>query len=77
MTSERDAFGTKNKTNKIQMGSKILGKGQKSKSSMLCEPKLGPNVENHHCTHTVPIIFIPFLFYMLHVALLYNFLKEM
>ena len=40
------------------------------------EPIPGPNVENHHCTHTVPIIFIPFLFYMLHVALLYNFLKE-
>ena len=32
MTSERDAFGAKNKTNKIQMGTKVLGKGQKSKS---------------------------------------------
>ena len=31
--SDRDAFGTKNKTNKIQMGTKVLGKGQKSKSS--------------------------------------------
>ena len=33
MTSERDASGAKNKTNKIQMGTKVLGKGQKSKSS--------------------------------------------
>ena len=33
MASERDAFGAKNKTNKIQMGTKVLGKGQKSKSS--------------------------------------------
>ena len=32
MTSDRDAFEAKNKTNKIQMGTKVLGKGQKSKS---------------------------------------------
>ena len=43
--------------------------------SMVCEPMSGPSIENHHCTPTVPIISIPFLFYMLHVALLYNFLK--
>ena len=33
VTSDRDAFGAKNKTNKKQMGTKVLGKGQKSKSS--------------------------------------------
>ena len=33
MTSDIDASGAKNKTNNIQMGTKILGKGQKSKSS--------------------------------------------
>ena len=33
MTSERDVFGAKNKTNNMQMGTKVLGKGQKSKSS--------------------------------------------
>ena len=33
MTSDVDAFGAKNKTNNIQMGTKVLGKGQKSKSS--------------------------------------------
>ena len=33
MTSERDAFVAKNKTNKIQMGTKVLGKGKKSTSS--------------------------------------------
>ena len=33
MTSDIDAFGAKNKTNNIQMGTKVLGKGQKSKSS--------------------------------------------
>ena len=33
MASDRDAFGAKHKTNKIQMGTKVLGKGQKSKSS--------------------------------------------
>ena len=32
MTSERDAFWAKNKPNQIQMGTKVLGKGQKSKS---------------------------------------------
>ena len=32
MTSDRDAFGAKNKTNKIQMRTKVLGKRQKSKS---------------------------------------------
>ena len=31
--SERDETGTGNKVNNIQMGTKILGKGQKSKSS--------------------------------------------
>ena len=33
MTSYIDAFGAKNKINNIQMGTKVLGKGQKSKSS--------------------------------------------
>ena len=33
MTSDIDVFGAKNKTNNIQMGTKVLGKGQKSKSS--------------------------------------------
>ena len=33
MTSNIDAFGAKNKTNNIQMGTKVLGKGLKSKSS--------------------------------------------
>ena len=33
MTSDIDAFGAKNKTNNIQMGTKVIGKGQKSKSS--------------------------------------------
>ena len=32
-TSERDRTGPRNKTNNIQMGTKLLGKGQKSKSS--------------------------------------------
>ena len=33
MTSDRDETGSKNKTTKIQMGTKVLGKGCKSKSS--------------------------------------------
>ena len=33
MTSDTDAFGAKNKTNNIQIGTNVLGKGQKSKSS--------------------------------------------
>ena len=33
VTSERDETGTGNKVNNIQMGTMILGKGQKSKSS--------------------------------------------
>ena len=33
VATDRDTFGTKNKPNKIQMGTKVLGKGQKSKSS--------------------------------------------
>ena len=33
LTSTKDAFGAKNKTNNLQMGTKVLGKGQKSKSS--------------------------------------------
>ena len=33
MTSDKDEIGSKNKTNKIQMGTKVLGKGCKSKSS--------------------------------------------
>ena len=33
MTSDRDEIGSKKKTNQIQMGTKILGKGHKSKSS--------------------------------------------
>ena len=48
---------------------------KKKGSGIVCQRIPGPNIENHHCTRTVPIIFIPFLFYMLHVALLYNFLK--
>ena len=31
MTSDKDEIGSKNKTNKIQMGTKVLGKGYKSK----------------------------------------------
>ena len=33
MTCDIDTFGTKNKTNNIQMGTKVLGKGQKLKLS--------------------------------------------
>ena len=33
LTSDIDAFGARKKTNNIQMGTKVLGKGQKSKSS--------------------------------------------
>ena len=33
MTSDKDEIGSKNKTNKIQIGTKVLGKGRKSKSS--------------------------------------------
>ena len=33
LTCDIDASGAKNKTNNIQMGTKVLGKGQKSKSS--------------------------------------------
>ena len=33
MISDKDDIGSKNKTNKIQMGTKVLGKGHKSKSS--------------------------------------------
>ena len=33
MTSDKDEIGSKNKTTKIQMGTKVLGKGHKSKSS--------------------------------------------
>ena len=33
LTSDTDVSGARSKTNKIQMGTKILGKGQKSKSS--------------------------------------------
>ena len=33
MTSDTDEIGSKNKTIKIQMGTKVLGKGHKSKSS--------------------------------------------
>ena len=33
MTSDIEAFVAKNKTNNIRMGTKVLGKGQKSKSS--------------------------------------------
>ena len=33
VTSDRDGTGPRSKTNNIQMGTKILGKGQKSKSS--------------------------------------------
>ena len=32
MTSDKDDIGSKNKTNKIQMGTQVLGKGCKSKS---------------------------------------------
>ena len=44
MTSERDGAGPRNKTNNIQMGTKILGKGQKSKSSTA--------VSQGHCSST-------------------------
>ena len=33
MTSDKDKIESKNKTNRIQMGTKVLGKGHKSKSS--------------------------------------------
>ena len=33
LTSDIDVSGTKSKTYNIQMGTKVLGKGQKSKSS--------------------------------------------
>ena len=33
VTSDRDGLGAKNKANKIQMTTKVSGKGQKSKSS--------------------------------------------
>ena len=33
LTSDKDASGAKSKTNNIQMGTKVLGKGRKSKSS--------------------------------------------
>ena len=33
LTSERDGTGTGNKVNSVSMGTKVLGKGQKSKSS--------------------------------------------
>ena len=33
MTSDKNEIGSKNKTNKIQMGTKVLGKGHKSKST--------------------------------------------
>ena len=33
MTSDKDEIGSQNKTNKIQMGTKVLGKGHKSKST--------------------------------------------
>ena len=33
MTSDKDETGSENKTTKIQMGTKVLGKGHKSKSS--------------------------------------------
>ena len=33
VTSERDETGTGNKANNVSMGTKVLGKGQKSKSS--------------------------------------------
>ena len=33
MISDKDEIGSKNKTTKIQMGTKVLGKGHKSKSS--------------------------------------------
>ena len=33
ITSERDTFGAKNRPNQIQMRTKVLDKGQKSKSS--------------------------------------------
>ena len=38
MTSDKDEIEFKNKTNKIQMGTKVLGKGRKSKSNYCCEP---------------------------------------
>ena len=47
VTSERDGAGPRNKTNNIQMGTKILGKGQKSKSSTA--------VGQGHCSSTNPL----------------------
>ena len=47
VTSERDGTGPRNKTNNIQIGTKILGKGQKSKSST--------TVDQGNCSSTNPL----------------------
>ena len=47
VTSERDETGTGNKVNNIQMGTKLLGKGQKLKSST--------TVNQGNCSSTNPL----------------------
>ena len=47
MTSDKDEIGSKNKTNKIQMGTKVLGKG--------CKSKLSTTVNQCNCSSTNPL----------------------
>ena len=47
MTSDKDEIGSKNKTNKIQMGTKVLGKG--------CKSKLSTAVNQGNCSSINPL----------------------
>ena len=47
VTSERDGIGTRNKASNISMGTKILGKGQKSKSNTAADQS--------NCSSTNPL----------------------
>ena len=47
MTSDKDEIGSKNKTNKIQMGTKVLGKG--------CKSKLTTTVNQGNCSSINPL----------------------
>ena len=47
MTSDKDEIGSKNKTNKIQMGTKVSGKGHKS--------KLSTTVNQGNCSSITPL----------------------
>ena len=42
MTAERDGTGPRNKANNIQIGTQVLGKGQKSKSSTTADQANNP-----------------------------------